>query len=206
MQLGNMECLLPHCWWEWDALCTILYFLLWRSFGTIRTNNATDDRLVLPSSKCNWGIWNVYCHTAGESEMHFAPYSTFCCGGVLEPSVLIMRPMTDLCCHVSKIVWLLSVPAIASRMRSCPPINKQRSTWGLYKWEGHTTPLLVEDVPGLSDPSDPTMLLRLVEMGRSYNTSSCWGCSRSVWSLWSHYVTDNNCDPPQQASRIPANS
>ena len=60
---------------------------------------------MLPSSKCNWGIWNVYCHTAGESEMHFVAYSTFCCGGVLEPSVLIMRPMTDLCCHVSKCNW-----------------------------------------------------------------------------------------------------
>ena len=63
-----------------------------------------SDIQLLPSSKCNWGIWNVYCHTAGESEMHFAPYSTFCCGGVLGPSVLIMRPMSDLCCHPANAI------------------------------------------------------------------------------------------------------
>ena len=87
-----------------------------------------SDIQLLPSSKCKRGIWNAYCHTASGSEMHFAASSTFCCGGVLELSVLIIRQMTDLCCHVSKIVWLLSVSAIALRMRSRPPINKQRST------------------------------------------------------------------------------
>ncbi len=86
--------------------------------------------------------WTVYCQTAGESEMYFAAYTTSCCGGVLRPSVLIMRPMTDLC-------WPCQQNSVAIVCYSNCSEDEKLST--NKKAEEH---------------------LRLVQMERSYYTSS----------------------------------
>ena len=60
---------------------------------------ARDDIKLLPSSKSKRGIWRVYCEAAAEdTSIHTVAYTTFCrLWKSLLPSLIIMKPMTDLC-------------------------------------------------------------------------------------------------------------
>lgn len=70
--------------------------------GRIPGYSRTDIKL-LPSSVSKRGIWNAYCQAATSNEdVHTVAYTTFCrLWRSLLPSVIIMKPMTDLCwvCH-----------------------------------------------------------------------------------------------------------
>ena len=60
---------------------------------------ARDDIKLLPSSKSKRGIWRIY-HEAAEQDpsVHAVAYTTFCrLWKALVPSLIIMKPMTDLC-------------------------------------------------------------------------------------------------------------
>ena len=60
---------------------------------------ARDDIKLLPSSKSKRGIWRVYQQAAeNDGSVHAVAYSTFCkLWKDLLPSLIIMKPMTDLC-------------------------------------------------------------------------------------------------------------
>lgn len=70
--------------------------------GRVPGYSRTDIKL-LPSSVSKRGIWRVY-HAAAEEDdtIHTVAYTTFCkLWKALVPSVVIMKPMSDLCwqCH-----------------------------------------------------------------------------------------------------------
>ena len=58
-----------------------------------------DDLQLLPSSTSKWSVWKVY-HEAAEAEgtIHPVAYTTFCyLWRTLVPSVVVMKPRSDLC-------------------------------------------------------------------------------------------------------------
>ena len=69
-----------------------------------------SDIKLLPSSTSKRGIWRIY-HGAAEDDdtIHTVAYSTFCkLWKMLVPSVVIMKPMSDLCwqCHQNSTALL----------------------------------------------------------------------------------------------------
>ena len=60
---------------------------------------ARDDIKLLPSSKSKRGIWRIYYEAAEQDpSVHAVAYTTFCrLWKALVPSLIIMKPMTDLC-------------------------------------------------------------------------------------------------------------
>ena len=79
--------------------------------GRVPGYSRTDIKL-LPSSVSKRGIWRVYHVAAEEDEtVHTVAYSTFCkLWMTLLPSVVIMKPMSDLCwqCHQNSAAILRS--------------------------------------------------------------------------------------------------
>ena len=80
--------------------------------GRVPGYSRTDIKL-LPSSVSKRGIWKTY-HSAAEEEeaIHAVAYTTFCrLWRSLLPSVIIMKPMTDLCwtCHQNSTAILRAV-------------------------------------------------------------------------------------------------
>ena len=62
-------------------------------------NYSEQNALLLPSSASKRGIWRVYQSAAESREsIHKVAYSTFCrLWRSLLPSIIIMKPMSDLC-------------------------------------------------------------------------------------------------------------
>lgn len=111
-----------------------------------------SDVKLLPSSISKRGIWRVYQAAALEDDsVHTVAYSTFCrLWRTLLPSVLIMRPMTDLC-------WQCQQNSTAI-LRSANLSDSEKSDT-LRKAEEH---------------------LRVVQVERSLYTAACEEASRSV--------------------------
>lgn len=111
-----------------------------------------SDIKLLPSSVSKRGIWKVY-HTAAEEDAnaHAVAYTTFCrLWRTLLPSVIIMKPMTDLCwtCHRNSTAILRA--AISSEASKFSTIREA---------EEH---------------------LRIVQIERSFYKSTCDACRKSV--------------------------
>ena len=122
--------------------------------GRVPGYSRTDIKL-LPSSVSKRGIWKTY-HSAAEEEeaIHAVAYSTFCqLWRSLLPSVIIMKPMTDLCwtCHQNSTAILRAV--------NCSEENKSST---IKAAEEH---------------------LRIVQVERSFYKSTCDACRESVRAL-----------------------
>ena len=111
-----------------------------------------SDIKLLPSSVLKRGIWKTY-HSAAdeESSIHAVAFTTFChLWRSLLPSVIIMKPMTDLCwtCHQNSIAIL--------RAANCSEANKSIT---IKEAEEH---------------------LHIVQIERSFCKSTCDACRESV--------------------------
>ena len=111
-----------------------------------------SDIKLLPSSVSKRGIWRVY-HAAAEDDVavHAVAYSTFCkLWKTLLPSVVIMKPMSDLCaqCHQNSTALL--------RAANLPESEK---TAAIQDAQEH---------------------LRVVQLERSYYKTMCDECHKSV--------------------------
>ena len=110
------------------------------------------DIKLLPSSVSKRGIWRVY-HAAAEVDdtIHAVAYSTFCkLWNTLLPSVVIMKPMTDLCaqCHRNSGALL--------RAANLPESEKSAAI------------------------QDAQEHLRVVQLERSFYKTTCDECQKSV--------------------------
>ena len=134
-----------------------------------------SDLKLLPSSVSKRVIWGVYQMAAEkEDDIHTIAYTTFYrvwCN--LLPSIIIVKPMTDLCWQCQKHSSAL--------LRSTNMTEEEKSD-NLKRYEEH---------------------LRDVQVERSFYSSSCDECSRSVRA---HFTTDSHFSPPPQGCQIPANS
>jgi hypothetical protein len=104
-----------------------------------------SDIKLLPSSVSKRGIWKTY-HSAADEEtsIHAVAYTTFCrLWRSLLPSVVIMKPMTDLCwmCHQNSTAILRVQTALGTV--SPPPSRKPRSTSASSRSRGASTRPLV---------------------------------------------------------------
>ena len=121
--------------------------------GRVPGYSRTDIKL-LPSSVSKRGIWRVYRAAAeDDNSVHTAAYSTFCkLWKTLVPSVVIMKPMSDLCwqCHQNSSAIL--------RAANRPDEEK---TITLREAQEH---------------------LRVVQLERSYYKTTCDECRASVTS------------------------
>ena len=119
--------------------------------GRVPGYSRTDIKL-LPSSVSKRGIWKTYHGAAEEEEaIHAVAYSTFCqLWRSLLPSVIIMKPMTDLCwtCHQNSTAILRAV--------NCSEENKSST---IKAAEEH---------------------LRIVQVERSFYKTTCDACRESV--------------------------
>ena len=117
-----------------------------------------SDVKLLPSSVSKRGIWKTYCTAAEEKvDIHTVAYTTFCrLWRSLLPSVIIMKPMTDLCwmCHQNSTAIL----------RAANSSDSSKSTT-LRKAEEH---------------------LRLVQVERSFYKTTCDKCRESVRSFFTN--------------------
>ena len=115
-----------------------------------------SDIKLLPSSVSKRGIWKIYCAAAAEKvDTHAVAYTTFCrLWRLLLPSVIIMKPMTDLCwvCHQNSTAIL----------RAANSSESSKSTT-LRRAEEH---------------------LRLVQVERSYYKTKCDECRESIRSFF----------------------
>ena len=111
-----------------------------------------SDIKLLPSSVSKRGIWKVYQAAAiSDSSVSTVGYSTFTrLWRSLLPSIVIMRPMTDLCWQCQK--------ASTAIQRSANLSDEEKS----------------EAVRSAQEH------LRIVKVERSFYTASCEECSRSV--------------------------
>ena len=110
-----------------------------------------SDIKPLPSSVSKSGIWKVYQAAATSDSMRAVGYSTFT--GLwrsLLPSVILMKPTTDLCWQCQK--------ASTAIQRSANLSEEEKSAAVLSAQEH----------------------LRIAQMERSFYTASCKDCSRSV--------------------------
>ena len=113
-----------------------------------------SDIKLLPSSVSKRGIWRVY-HAAAEEDdtIHTVAYATFCkLWKTLVPSVVIMRPMSDLCwqCHQNSTAIL--------RAANRPDVEKSVTI------------------------RDAQEHLRVVHLERSHYKTTCDECRTSVTS------------------------
>ena len=116
-----------------------------------------SDIKLLPSSVSKRGIWKTY-HSAPEEkqDVHAVAYTTFCrLWRSLLPSVIIMKPMTDLCwtCHQNSTAIL--------RAANCSEANKSNTI------------------------KDAEEHLRIVQVERSFYKSTCDACRESVRTFFS---------------------
>ena len=113
-----------------------------------------SDIKLLPSSVSKRGIWRVYHLAAvGKEGIHACAYSTFCrLWRTLLPSIIIMKPMTDLCwtCHQNSTAIL--------RATNCSESDKSET---IRQAEEH---------------------LRIVQVERSFYKTTCDECKESVMS------------------------
>ena len=111
-----------------------------------------SDIKLLPSSVSKRGIWKVYrCAADEKEEVHSVAYTTFCqLWRTLIPSVIIMKPMTDLCwtCHKTSTAILRAANSTET---------KKSST--IKEAEEH---------------------LRIVQVERSFYKTTCDDCRKSV--------------------------
>ena len=81
----------------------------------------STDLKLLPSSRSKRGIWKLYEAASTCSEdIHIVPYKTFChLWRTLLPSIIIMRPMSDLCwlCQQNSTIILRSANGPESEKR-----------------------------------------------------------------------------------------
>lgn len=113
-----------------------------------------SDIKLLPSSVSKRGIWRVYHLTAEEKErIHAVAYTTFChLWRTLLPSIIIMKPMTDLC-------WTSHQNSTAIlRAANCSEADKSDT---IRSAEEH---------------------LRIVQVERSFYKTTCDECKASVKS------------------------
>lgn len=115
-----------------------------------------DDIKLLPSSTSKRKIWEAYFEAAQqEPSVHAVAYSTFCAlWRVQLPSIIMMKPMTDLC-------WTCQKNSTAIlRSANCPSAEKSDV---LKEAEEH---------------------LRIVQVERSYYKTKCDECRKSITSFF----------------------
>ena len=117
-----------------------------------------SDLKLLPSSVSKRAVWRVYATASNEAEsIQSVSYPTFCrLWRSLLPSIIIMKPMTDLC-------WQCQQNSSAI-LRSANMSESDKSDT-LRKAEEH---------------------LRIVQLERSTYTSSCEECRRSIHTHFMH--------------------
>ena len=111
-----------------------------------------DDIKLLPSSMSKHDIWKEYFQAAQQDpEVHAVAYTTFCClWRKLLPSILPMKPMTDLCAACQKTSYAIR------RAANCPEREK---TSVLKEAEEH---------------------LRIVQIERSFYKTTCDDSKREI--------------------------
>ena len=118
--------------------------------GRVPGYSRSDIRL-LPSSVSKRGIWKVYQTVAVEGSIRAVAYSTFTLlWRSLLPSIILMKPMTDLCWQCQQ--------ASAAIQRSAN-LSEEEKSEAVQVAQEH---------------------LRIVQLERSVYTASCEECSRSV--------------------------
>lgn len=123
--------------------------------GRVPGYSRTDIKL-LPSSISKRGIWRVYKSAAeGDDQVQGVGYSTFCrFWRQLVPSVIIMKPMSDLC-------WQCQQNSNAILRAANLPESEKSAT--IKTAEEH---------------------LRVVQLERSFYKSTCDECKRSATALF----------------------
>ena len=110
-----------------------------------------SDIKLLPSSVSKRGIWRVYDEAARSDSVRAVGYSTFTSlWRSLLPSVIIMKPMTDLCWQCQKG---------STAIQRSANLSEEEKSAAVLSAQEH---------------------LRVVQVERSYYTASCEECVRSV--------------------------
>ena len=122
-----------------------------------------SDIKLLPSSVSKRGIWKVYQEAARRDDsMRAVGYSTFT--GLwrsLLPSVILMKPMTDLCWQCQKGSTVIQRSANLSDEEKSEQYCLHKSTSELCKRSDRFTRLPVKSAPGLSRRTFRPLLLSL---------------------------------------------
>ena len=110
-----------------------------------------SDIKLLPSSVSKRGIWKVYQTAATSDDIRDVGYSTFTSlWRSLLPSIILMKPMTDLCWKCQKA---------STAIQRSANLSEEEKSEAVRSAQEH---------------------LRIVKMERSSYTASCGDCSRSV--------------------------
>ena len=82
-----------------------------------------SDIQLLPSSTTKRAVWRVHCSAAeAVSMVHVVAYLTFCyLWRTLVPSILVLKPQSDLCWQCQQIALRSSLPRILQRQKSPLP-------------------------------------------------------------------------------------
>lgn len=94
-----------------------------------------SDIKLLPSSVSKRGIWTTYCEAMRESSNRAVAYRTFCRRWMeLLPSLVIMKPLSDLC-------WTCQKNSIAIQRATVSEVEKSAA---LQDYVGHLTTVTAE--------------------------------------------------------------
>ena len=110
-----------------------------------------SDIKLLPSSVSKRGIWKVYQAAAMSDSIRTVGYSPFTSlWRSLLPSIILMKPMTDLCWQCQKA---------STAIQRSANLSEEEKSVAVVSAQEH---------------------LRIVQMERSFYTASCEECSRSI--------------------------